>query len=195
MGLCHTLLSLNPTLHLTVLIPANRSSPAALERSQYPPITNPERVTYIHYGQAEKTGENMYGQRGGYRNECLEWLDPMKRPLAKVSPGSNALHTSPAYCTLLDLIDTLVGSGSRFHLRETCKASSDTLGLYYHRRHAGRPLRGYEGHHRERRRETTNDTRICTVQHRLSRGVSDNAGEEILTAHQVGCSLRRMPIR
>ena len=99
MGLCHTLLSLNPTLYLTVLIPANRSSPAALERSQYPPIANPERVTYIHYGQAEKKGENMYGQRGGYRNECMEWLETMKRPLAMVRLYGTVLHPSFPYRT------------------------------------------------------------------------------------------------
>ena len=84
MGLCHSLCNLNPSLHLTILIPANRATAAAVERKQYPPIKNPERVRYIHYGTDIQKREGMYGQRGGYRNECIQWLAPFEEPLLKV---------------------------------------------------------------------------------------------------------------
>ena len=86
-GLTINLLQINSQLYVTMLIPSTRSTAAAVEMAQYPPIENPGRFLKLHYGkEAQKTG-GMWNPAGGYRNECEEALDPLTLPLAKVYPA------------------------------------------------------------------------------------------------------------
>ncbi|EIW65805.1 hypothetical protein TREMEDRAFT_66174 [Tremella mesenterica DSM 1558] len=110
LGLCNSLLILNPSLHLTILVPASRASAAALETSQYPPIVSPERKKIVHYGDASYKKDGLYGVREGYKMECLTWLESYTQPLAELDAVKDSitkedvpLHDIPLTAIIADL--------------------------------------------------------------------------------------------
>ena len=91
-GLSASLLVLNPTLHITILIPAKRSQAAALELAQYPPLDDPRRLVILHYGEdPQKVKGGMWNPKGGFRTECEEHLKPFTEPLARVCSASTGI--------------------------------------------------------------------------------------------------------
>jgi hypothetical protein len=99
LALALTLLHLNPSLLVTVLIHSNRSKASALEIAQYPHISQPERMRVIHYGnEGQVEGEGMFNPRGGFRAQITQETEGWAEKLAKVGrAGSRGLGRGSAW--------------------------------------------------------------------------------------------------
>jgi hypothetical protein len=54
--------------------------------AQYPPISHPERMRVIHYGnEGQVEGEGMFNPRGGFRAQITRETEGWAEKLAKVS--------------------------------------------------------------------------------------------------------------
>ncbi|RSH95078.1 hypothetical protein EHS25_000164 [Saitozyma podzolica] len=118
LALALTLLHLNPSLLVTVLIHSNRSKASALEIAQYPHISQPERMRVIHYGnEGQVEGEGMFNPRGGFRAQITQETEGWAEKLAKLE----------------SVVDTVTGEHVQPHQVPLTAILSDiTLALFAH---------------------------------------------------------------